>query len=160
MQQHTTVYESPVGPLILTRTDEGLTGLAFAHRYRANGADAGAPNDDADFADVRVQLDEYFAGEREDFDLPLAPHGTPWQLRVWNALLELPYGQTTSYGAIAASLGEPGAARAVGLANGQNPIAIIVPCHRVIGASGSLTGYGGGLERKEQLLRLEGALLA
>jgi methylated-DNA-[protein]-cysteine S-methyltransferase len=104
---------------------------------------------------VRAQLAEYFAGRRRDFDLPLAPAGTPFQQRVWQALRAIPYGRTESYGALAARLGQPGAGRAVGLANGQNPIAIVIPCHRVIGAGGALTGYGGGLERKRWLLALE-----
>ena len=105
------------------------------------------------------QLGQYFAGDRLDFDLPLAVAGTPFQQRVWAALREIPYGETESYGELANRIGSPGAPRAVGLANGRNPIGIIVPCHRVIGASGSLTGYGGGIERKRQLLDMEREVL-
>ena len=108
--------------------------------------------DDDAFDDVRTQLEEYFAGRRREFDLPLHPIGTAFQQRVWAALLDIPYGETTSYGKTAAAIGAPTASRAVGLANGQNPIPIIVPCHRVIGANGSLTGYGGGLDAKRWLL--------
>ena len=110
----------------------------------------------APFPEARAQLEDYFAGRRRTFDLPLAPVGTPFQRRVWEALREIPYGETVSYGVLAARLGQPGAGRAVGLANGQNPISIVIPCHRVIGAGGALTGYGGGLERKRWLLALEG----
>jgi methylated-DNA-[protein]-cysteine S-methyltransferase len=111
--------------------------------------------DDRAFPDAVQQLEAYFAGERTDFDLELSLAGSEFQRRVWQALLTIPYGETRSYGEIAEQIGASGAARAVGLANGRNPIAIIVPCHRVIGASGSLTGYGGGLERKQSLLELE-----
>jgi len=104
---------------------------------------------------VKRQLEEYFAGERTIFDIPLAPEGAPFEREVWRALEEIPYGETVSYGEIARRVGQPTAARAVGTANGRNPIAVIVPCHRVIGADGSLTGYGGGLERKRLLLELE-----
>jgi methylated-DNA-[protein]-cysteine S-methyltransferase len=114
--------------------------------------------DDA-FADTRRQLAEYFAGERRAFDLPLSLDGNEFELRVWSALRDIDYGETASYGEIAARIGAPTAARAVGLANGRNPIAVIVPCHRVIGADGSLTGYGGGLERKRLLLDLEAGVL-
>jgi methylated-DNA-[protein]-cysteine S-methyltransferase len=107
------------------------------------------------FGQVTRQLDEYFAGDRTEFDLPLHPIGTPFQLEVWEALTAIPYGEVRSYGQVAEQLGRPGASRAVGLANGRNPIAVIVPCHRVIGASGSLTGYGGGIHRKRLLLDLE-----
>jgi methylated-DNA-[protein]-cysteine S-methyltransferase len=106
------------------------------------------------------QLEEYFAGTRRDFDLELAPHGTAFQLAVWDALLAIPYGETTSYGEIARGVGRPNAVRAVGQANGRNPIAIVVPCHRVIGSDHSLTGYGGGIDRKRFLLGLEGAEVA
>jgi methylated-DNA-[protein]-cysteine S-methyltransferase len=110
---------------------------------------------DEPFADVRRQLSEYFDGERDEFDVPLAMTGTPFQRRVWQALQRIPYGETTTYGELARRLGRPSASRAVGLANGRNPIAVIVPCHRVIGSDGSLTGYGGGVERKRLLLELE-----
>lgn len=164
--------DSPVGPLLLTAARSGdaagpaaLTGIFFVdHR---GGADSridaerlGPPGDDVRIAELldrtQAQLAEYFAGERREFDLPLAPVGTPFQHRVWAALRAIPYGQKASYGDIAGRLGlGPAAARAVGLANGSNPISIVVPCHRVIGADGSLTGYGGGLERKQFLLDLE-----
>ena len=110
---------------------------------------------EAPFAAVAAQLEEYFAGSRDTFEVPLELHGTPFELRVWNALQEIPYGETMGYGELASRIGQPTAARAVGLANGRNPIGVIVPCHRVIGANGSLTGYGGGIERKRILLELE-----
>jgi methylated-DNA-[protein]-cysteine S-methyltransferase len=113
---------------------------------------------DESFADVRHQLREYFDGDRRMFDIPLQMSGNAFELRVWDALLEIPYGETVSYGQLARSIGQPGAARAVGLANGRNPVAVIVPCHRVIGADGSLTGFGGGLQRKQLLLDLEGGV--
>jgi methylated-DNA-[protein]-cysteine S-methyltransferase len=111
--------------------------------------------DDEAFAEAASQLRAYFAGDRKGFDLPLAPRGTEFQRSVWSALLEIPYGQTTTYSAIAETISRPAAVRAVGAANGANPIPIIIPCHRVIGANGSLTGFGGGLEVKRQLLALE-----
>jgi methylated-DNA-[protein]-cysteine S-methyltransferase len=114
---------------------------------------------DEPFADVRRQLSEYFDGERDEFDVPLGMTGTPFQRRVWQALQRIPYGETTTYGELARRLGRPSASRAVGLANGRNPIAVIVPCHRVIGSDGSLTGYGGGVERKRLLLELEAGRL-
>jgi len=115
--------------------------------------------DEAPFKAAIAQLHEYFDRRRTVFDLPLAPVGTPFQQRVWTALLDIPHGVTISYGELATRLGDPKASRAVGLANGRNPISIVIPCHRVIGANGNLTGYGGGLDRKEWLLRHEGALL-
>ncbi|MGH8959674.1 MAG: methylated-DNA--[protein]-cysteine S-methyltransferase [Jatrophihabitantaceae bacterium] len=146
---------SPLGDLLFLGDDGGLTGLYLnTTRYPVRvGCDW--VRDDLAFADVHRQMDEYFTGERREFDLPLNARGSAFQKRVWGALLEIPYGETTSYGRIAAQLGSPDAARAVGLANGQNPISIIVPCHRVIGADGSLTGYGGGLPAKQFLLSLE-----
>jgi methylated-DNA-[protein]-cysteine S-methyltransferase len=158
------VVPSPVGELWLTGDGTHLTGLWFGPPPRLQpGAQTPATADPerapvagvAPFPEVRAQLEAYFAGRRRDFDLPLAPAGTPFQRRVWQALREIPYGQTVSYGVLAARLGQPGAGRAVGLANGQNPISIVIPCHRVIGAGGALTGYGGGLERKRWLLALE-----
>ena len=148
---------TPIGELLLTADDDGaLTAVDLPNRHR----DAtGWERDDALLADARAQLTEYFAGERTVFDLPLRPTGTPFQLRVWDALLRIPYGETASYGELAQELGQggrdPRLARAVGAANGRNPLAIVVPCHRVIGADGSLTGYGGGLECKRALLDLE-----
>jgi methylated-DNA-[protein]-cysteine S-methyltransferase len=145
---------SPVGELLLTADAAGaLTRLYFPGR--TSPQEAGWVHDEAPFVEPRRQLDAYFAGELERFDLRLAPSGTPFQLQVWRALCEIPYGTTASYGEIACAVGQPGAARAVGGANNRNPIAIVVPCHRVIGAGGSLTGYGGGLDRKRLLLELE-----
>jgi methylated-DNA-[protein]-cysteine S-methyltransferase len=133
-----------------------LTGVYMeVHAHGPDGVDPEWTRDDAAFVEAKRQLDEYFAGERTTFDLPLNPAGTPFQQVVWEALRAIPYGEVFSYGEIAEQIGKPGAARAVGLANGRNPISVIVPCHRVIGASGSLTGYGGGLERKQLLLDLE-----
>jgi methylated-DNA-[protein]-cysteine S-methyltransferase len=152
-----TVVGSPIGSLLLVATDGVLTGLYMdAQRHRPDDDAFGVRDDgSAAFADVVRQLGEYFAGERTDFDVPLDLGGTEFQRRVWDALREIPYGVTWSYGQLAAHIGSPGASRAVGLANGRNPIAVIVPCHRVVGANGKLTGYGGGLERKQQLLDLE-----
>ncbi|MER5267087.1 methylated-DNA--[protein]-cysteine S-methyltransferase [Actinosynnema sp. NPDC002837] len=151
---HTTV-DSPVGPLTLVAHGDVLSGLYMTgQRYRP-ADDAFGPEDPSPFGDVVVQLAEYFAGTRTAFDLPLDPIGTPFQRTVWRALAEIPYGETVTYGELAQRLGRPSAARAVGLANGRNPIGIIVPCHRVVGANGDLTGYGGGLERKRQLLDFE-----
>lgn len=149
-----TIMPSPLGEIVIARQERGLTHVAFLPH-------AGLPlaawrRDDAAVAEAVGQLTAYFAGERREFDLPLAPQGTPFQLRVWAALPTIPYGQTISYGELARQLGDGKAVRAVGAANGRNPIAIIIPCHRVIGSDGSLTGYGGGLERKEALLSLEG----
>ena len=153
------LYDSPVGELLLTSAGGCLTGVYFEdHRHPPEDRVELAPDGTA-FVRVITQLDEYFSGSRDRFDLPLAPAGTEFQQKVWNALLEIPFGATESYGDLAARLGDPKATRAVGLANGKNPISIIVPCHRVVGADGSLTGYGGGLERKRWLLVHEGALL-
>jgi methylated-DNA-[protein]-cysteine S-methyltransferase len=146
---------SPIGELLLTGDGHALSGLWMQDAGRPKRPGAGWRRDDAAFAAVRGQLAEYFAGGRTAFDLPLRMEGTPFQQRVWAALREIDYGETTTYGALARGLGAPGAARAIGLANGRNPIAVIVPCHRVIGADGSLTGFGGGLERKRLLLELE-----
>jgi len=147
------IHESPIGPLTLVSDGTALTHCEFENpRYPFEAA---PPGEDAIIAEARRQLDAYFAGKLRAFDLPLAPRGTPFQQRVWAELVKIPYGVTRSYGALAAALGAPKAPRAVGLANGRNPIAIIVPCHRVIGADGSLTGYGGGMARKRLLLDLE-----
>ncbi|MEO8889634.1 MAG: methylated-DNA--[protein]-cysteine S-methyltransferase [Jatrophihabitantaceae bacterium] len=150
-----TYADSPLGELLFTGDHGGLTGLYLqTTRYPVHvGSDW--IRDDKSFADVRAQMAEYFAGTRREFDLRLNAGGSGFQVRVWAALRQIPYGETASYGQIAARLGSPDAARAVGLANGQNPISIIVPCHRVIGADGSLTGYGGGLPAKQFLLSLE-----
>jgi methylated-DNA-[protein]-cysteine S-methyltransferase len=153
-----TVASSPIGNLLLSANDHGLTGL---HMLNASDVAAGpGRRDDAHafLAAARAELTAYFAGTLGSFTLPFAAAGTPFQQRVWAALTEIPYGSTTSYGALAARLGKARAVRAVGLANGRNPLPIIVPCHRVIGADGSLTGYGGGLERKRWLLAHEQAV--
>jgi methylated-DNA-[protein]-cysteine S-methyltransferase len=150
-----TVVDSPVGPLTLVAVDGVLTGLYMdLQRHRPLDETFGAP-DPTPFLEVIRQLEEYFAAQRTDFDLPLAFAGTPFQRRVWAALREIPYGETVTYGQLAERIGRPAAARAVGLANGRNPMGIIVPCHRVVGATGQLTGYAGGLERKQYLLEFE-----
>jgi methylated-DNA-[protein]-cysteine S-methyltransferase len=143
--------ESPIGDLLLFGDGVALMGL----RMEPHVVSPDWVRDPDAFREAGMQLDAYFAGELTEFDVPLAPPGTPFQLRVWEALTEIPYGTTTSYGAIAEAVGRPDAVRAVGACNGQNPIAVIVPCHRVIGADGSLVGYGGGLDRKRTLLELE-----
>jgi methylated-DNA-[protein]-cysteine S-methyltransferase len=145
--------DSPLGKLLAVSDGQALTRLAMSPR--PNDVPDDARRDPAALADVAAQLDAYFAGELTEFDLPLAPRGSEFQLRVWNALLEIPYGETASYGEIAARIGRPDTVRAVGTTNGRNPIAVIIPCHRVIGADGSLVGYGGGLDRKRLLLELE-----
>jgi methylated-DNA-[protein]-cysteine S-methyltransferase len=148
---HETTFTSPLGPIRLVADGTALRELTFG--------EAGASDDSPVLAAACAQLGEYFAGTLTEFDLPLALEGTTWERRVWEALLEIPYGTTLSYGELAARIGAPSAARAVGAANGRNPISIVVPCHRVIGASGALTGYGWGVERKSALLDLErGAL--
>jgi methylated-DNA-[protein]-cysteine S-methyltransferase len=149
--------DSPVGPLLLAGSAEALTHLYFHADSRAPRPAADWRRDAAPFAAALRQLEEYFAGTRRSFSLALAPRGTPFQLSVWRALQAIPYGETLSYGELARRIELPGAARAVGLANGANPLPIIVPCHRVIGADGSLTGFGGGLPIKRALLALEGA---
>ncbi len=145
--------DSPLGELLLVGDGRALTRLQMTPRDE--DVPAGGRHDPDTFADVEAQLDGYFAGELTEFDLPLAPHGSDFQLRVWGALLDIPYGETASYGAIATAVGRPDAVRAVGATNGRNPIAVIIPCHRVIGADGTLVGYGGGLPRKRLLLELE-----
>ena len=153
------IVDSPVGRILLTGDERALGGLylldAGEHSASVRPEWTRRPGG---FATVAEQLAEYFAGARKEFDVALAPRGTPFQLAVWAELTRIPYGVTTSYGAVAAALGKsPVASRAVGLANGRNPISIIIPCHRVIGADGSMTGYGWGVDRKEWLLRHEGA---
>ncbi|MFD2420992.1 methylated-DNA--[protein]-cysteine S-methyltransferase [Amycolatopsis pigmentata] len=151
-----TIVDSPVGPLTLVAGDDGvLTGLYMdQQRYRPAESMFG-DRDDAPFAEAAGQLAGYFAGRRREFDLDLAFNGTPFQRTVWQELRRIPYGETVSYRELAERIGRPTAARAVGLANGKNPVGIIVPCHRVIGSAGDLTGYGGGLDRKRQLLEFE-----
>jgi methylated-DNA-[protein]-cysteine S-methyltransferase len=151
---HTTI-DTPLGELTLVAENSLLTGVYFPGHWTRPDRTAFGERSERGFEEVGRQLAEYFAGERTSFDLALDLDGTEFQQRVWRALLDIPYGETSSYGELAGRIGAPGAARAVGLANGQNPIAVIVPCHRVIGANGTLTGYGGGLERKRLLLDLE-----
>ena len=158
MTQRFHTIDSPIGELLLTSDGRSLTRIhmlprgAALHRPAAHWR-----RDPAALDDAELQLREYFAGRRTEFDLPLAPEGTPFQRRVWEALREIPYGTTVSYGELARRVGHPDGARAVGAANGRNPIAIVIPCHRVIGAGGALVGYGGGLDRKRVLLELEAA---
>ena len=144
------IVPSPVGPLTLTQEDQALTGLHFGE-HPQQGAEGPTPL----LEKAARQLEEYFAGQRKEFSLPLAPKGTEFQLRVWQALLQIPYGETRSYGELAAMVGNPKACRAVGGANHRNPLSILIPCHRVVGTGGSLTGYAGGLSVKEFLLKLE-----
>lgn len=148
-------FDSPVGELLLVGDDDGLAGLYLPEHKRGPQVAPGWRRDDEALAATRAQLGEYFAHERTAFDLPLSPAGTPFQLEVWEALKRIPYGETRGYGDLAAELGRPGAARAVGAANGRNPISIVVPCHRVIGSTGTLTGYAGGVAVKERLLAHE-----
>jgi methylated-DNA-[protein]-cysteine S-methyltransferase len=150
------IYDSPLGRLVLSGDEDALTGVRFSDR---GAPPAGGRRDDARFSEERRQLGDYFAGRLTTFELALKLEGNPFELRVWEALRTIPYGTTTTYGELAARLGAPDASRAVGAANGRNPIPIVVPCHRVIGARGKLTGYGGGLHRKRALLAHEGALL-
>ncbi|HET6953301.1 MAG TPA: methylated-DNA--[protein]-cysteine S-methyltransferase [Acidimicrobiales bacterium] len=160
-----TVIPSPVGDLVVVGDGTAVTAVRYARPdpgHRAGRAGEWRPGpgwraDPAPLADAVDQLGAYFAGERRVFDLPLAPAGTAFQRRVWDALAAIPYGETVSYGALAAAIGRPGSARAVGAANGANPLAVVVPCHRVIGADGTLTGYAGGLAAKQALLALEAA---
>jgi methylated-DNA-[protein]-cysteine S-methyltransferase len=144
------ILESPLGELVITLQGDGISGL-YTPNHREQIVANGQENP-ALFSEVQRQLDAYFAGDLRIFDLPLSPNGTEFQQTVWQELLKIPYGETISYGQLATRLGDPNLSRAVGAANGQNPISIIVPCHRVIGASGKLTGYAGGLETKQWLL--------
>lgn len=162
--KHSRIFQdmdSPIGRLRLIAAGEELVGIWFEHgrdaQRHADSANAEAllPGTSPVLERTRQQLEEYFRGERREFDLPLAPEGTEFQRRVWQRLLKIEYGATTTYGALAKSLGNPNASRAVGLANGSNPIPIVIPCHRVIGANGALTGFGGGLPIKSALLELE-----
>ena len=149
-----TLHPSPVGDILLRAGEDGrLTALYLRH-------DETAPRIGGPFDAVREQLDAYFAGELDAFDLDLAPHGTPFQQRVWDELRRIPFGETISYSELARRLGDHKLVRAVGVANGRNPISIVIPCHRVIGADGSLVGYGGGLERKRWLLDFEASRAA
>jgi methylated-DNA-[protein]-cysteine S-methyltransferase len=152
-----TYTESPIGRLLLTSDGTRLTGLFMEPSRKAQSCGGFAEDVTVEpLAAAVLQLQEYFAGSRRVFDLPLSLQGTVFQQRVWRVLTEIPYGETWSYGQLARRIGNPNASRAVGLASGRNPISILVPCHRVIGADGSLTGYGGGVERKQWLLAHEG----
>ncbi|AZM92019.1 MULTISPECIES: methylated-DNA--[protein]-cysteine S-methyltransferase [Streptomyces] len=153
-----TVVGSPYGPLTLVASDGVLSGLYMTgqrHRPAEESFGERVADSEEPFPEVRRQLAAYFAGELTEFTVPVRLEGTAFQRSVWEQLVRIPYGQTWSYGRLAAELGKPNASRAVGLANGRNPVGIIVPCHRVIGASGSMTGYGGGIERKVRLLEFE-----
>ena len=148
------VVDSPIGPLTLVERDGALAGVYVEdHRARPTEEAVSAPT--GVLAEAARQLEDYFAGRRTTFDLPLDLGGTHFQRRVWARLQEIPYGETATYGELARELGSPGASRAVGLANGRNPVSIVVPCHRVVGSSGKLIGYAGGLSRKQVLLELE-----
>jgi methylated-DNA-[protein]-cysteine S-methyltransferase len=158
MEKMTRVYmDSPIGKLRLEGDAGGLQAIEFvrrAPRTRSQPADRDLP---APVREAKRQLQDYFAGKRQDFDLPMSVQGTAFQLAVWKELQKIPYGQTISYGELARRIGRPKAVRAVGAANGCNPLPIVVPCHRVIGSNGKLTGYGGGIGIKKRLLALEGA---
>ncbi|HRQ65474.1 MAG TPA: aldo/keto reductase [Xanthomonadaceae bacterium] len=149
------VIASPVGPLRLRANAQGLSAIEFAARARPAAIKGGDDTTRTHLKKAQTQLGEYFAGRRRDFNLPLAASGTEFQQRCWQALMDIPFGETRSYADIARAIGQPKAVRAVGLANNRNPLPIVVPCHRVIGADGSLTGYGGGLKAKRWLLALE-----
>jgi methylated-DNA-[protein]-cysteine S-methyltransferase len=154
----TTCYtrlSTPLGPLVLVGTGGALTAIWLPAERDRLAPDPGWTETAAPFRDAVRQLDAYFAGTLRQFDLPLAPDGTPFQRRVWRALVDIPYGETMSYAELARRIGRPAAVRAVGAANGQNPLAIVIPCHRVIGSDGRLVGYGGGLAAKSWLLALE-----
>jgi methylated-DNA-[protein]-cysteine S-methyltransferase len=167
-----TTIQTPIGPLNAVLDDEGrLVELGFSsplsppqphrggERARVRGGSRENTSSRENISLLETQLAEYFSGQRRTFDFELAPRGTPFQLAVWNALLAIAYGETISYAELAHRIGKPAAVRAVGAANGANPIPVIIPCHRVIGSNGSLTGYGGGIERKQWLLALEGRRL-
>lgn len=154
MTYHTTM-PSPLGDILLTADEQGLIGVNFQDAKGAKKPPRGSIEAAAPFREAVRQIEAYFRGELKDFDLPLSPAGTPFQRDVWNALCAIPYGKTISYGELARRLGKPSASRAVGAANGRNPLPIVVPCHRVVGSDGRLTGYYGGTHLKEYLLRLE-----
>ncbi|MGB3212155.1 MAG: methylated-DNA--[protein]-cysteine S-methyltransferase [Desulforhopalus sp.] len=156
--KHYCHYQSPIGKLLLIGTEGVLESLRFANSWSLEDIADEWQYDRVSFSTALQQLTEYFAGKRQEFDLDIAPKGTAFQQSVWRELRKIPFGQTACYGEIAARLGNKNASRAVGMANGKNPIPIIVPCHRVIGKDGSLTGFGGGLDVKKQLLTLENIL--
>ncbi|HEX5147512.1 MAG TPA: methylated-DNA--[protein]-cysteine S-methyltransferase [Candidatus Limnocylindrales bacterium] len=154
MRTHTEI-DSPIGRLTLVATDGVLSGVYMeGHLHGPDPATLG-PRDDAAFTEAICQLDEYFRGTRRSFTIPMAPGGTPFQRRVWAALLRIPYGRTMTYGDLAAEVADRSMARAVGAATGRNPLSVVIPCHRLVGSDGSLTGYAGGLVRKRTLLDLE-----
>lgn len=150
-----TYMDSPIGKLLLASSDPGLHSITFAKQGRPASPEVDWREGESNLREVMGQLHSYFAGELSEFNLALAPQGTPFQQKVWSELCKIPFGDTISYGELARRIGNPKASRAVGLANGTNPIPIIIPCHRVIGSNGKLTGYGGGLPIKEKLLALE-----
>ena len=154
-----TVVDTPFGALRIAGTGQGLTQVGFAEGEQLSRREPVRQQDSGLLTEAREQLREYFEGRRQRFSLPVAPAGTPFQQQVWQELQKIPWGTTTTYGEIARRIGQPKAVRAVGSANGRNPVAIVIPCHRVIGSDGSLTGYAGGLGTKRFLLQLEGALL-
>jgi O-6-methylguanine DNA methyltransferase len=151
---------SPLGPILLVGTDDALEGLYLVDHGSVPEPSRSWRADDGALAGTRTELDEYFAGDRTAFEVPVRPAGTSFQQEVWQALCDIPYGQTLGYGELAATIGRPSAFRAVGAANGSNPISIIIPCHRVIGANGTLTGYGWGVDQKAWLLTHEGARIS
>ena len=155
MKTYYSYYKAPIGQLLLAGDGEALSLLGFPRGKMRREHEAEWIRDLGPFAQVNAELDRYFAGELTQFTVPLAPSGTAFQERVWSALQEIPYGVTWSYGDLARHIGKPSASRAVGAANGLNPIPVIIPCHRVIGSNGKLTGFGGGLDVKEYLLGLE-----
>lgn len=150
-----TTIDSPIGDLLVIGDGDAVSGLYMQGGRTGVAVRPDWKRTDEPFGAVRAQVDEYFAGRRTGFDLPLRMEGTDFQRLVWHALQEIPYGETVSYGELARRIGRPSASRAVGAANGRNPISVVVPCHRVIGSDGTLTGYGGGIERKRYLLELE-----
>ena len=153
--KHYSIHASPIGELLLTSQAHELTGLFILGQKHAPRIEANWICDESHFQNVTGQLDEYFSGSRKEFDFPLKLVGSDFQMRVWNQLTQIPYGTTTNYGELAKRIDNPRGSRAVGLANGRNPISIIIPCHRVVGANGDLTGYGGGLAAKRWLLDFE-----
>ena len=153
-------FESPLGPVVAIAEDEGITHIDFVDGKYARRIES-AWEEDPEAPELRAcgrQLAEYFAGERTAFDLPLAPRGSDFQRRVWDEIARVPYGETITYAELARRAGAPGHARAAGAATGRNPVGVVIPCHRIVGSDGSLTGYAGGLERKRGLLELEGAI--
>jgi methylated-DNA-[protein]-cysteine S-methyltransferase len=159
MTTYFTYLDTPIGTLLIAGDDDAITRISFARDGAPDRPEAGWIRDDTRFDDASTQLLEYFAGKRREFTLPLRPQGTEFQRKVWKVLLDIPFGETRSYGWLAMAIGNPAASRAVGAANGANPIPIVVPCHRVIGTSGALTGFGGGIPVKKFLLELEGVPL-